>query len=196
MKLRELSVISLGIAFLLSCHRGSDSCPEGFAETPQGYFVKWVEYGTTTTGLFTIDYIQQAHSDAIDRAVIWFNQNHNFTLESGYAMAHSIVWELHDIPVIIATDGVTTAAGEYVPGCDLVRLTFHHRRPNSFGFVPCDQVPLDAPQWTILEYPAGSGQCRWGEVVLGDEFPALRHELGHALLGACFEHNCLSVIGR
>ena len=185
-----------------ACHRDDDwRARLSFEVNEYGYSVHWGEQGSTTTVnpvtgqvYFTKADAYRWHKEAVDRAVNWFAVNYGLSYESLYSTAKNINWVLVDNCAFIASDDRTWALGEYLPGYWQVWAGVYRREPPGFneGW-PRSEIPYGTPPWTVNNAPWDYNIVRWGVIDSGNEYPALRHEFGHALFGACFEHNCQAI---
>ncbi|ANS05709.1 hypothetical protein [uncultured Mediterranean phage] len=138
---------------------------------------------TLSTGRATLDQIYQWHSDAVDRAVLWYNQNHGVPIADGYTHAKGICWVLVDNCTFrtLKVEGKrpsTWANGQWIlhGGVETIYVPLYKRVVNW-----CSLMPEDTPPWTVNHDPSNHNRCRWGVLSPGGEFPATRHELGHAI---------------
>lgn len=181
---RSLAVLLISFS-VLSCSHDSSADDPPFTLSPYGYFVYYQDQGSVATGRLTLDEIYLLHSQTIDRAVQELNRE-GVPLDEGYAMARSYNWLLVDNVAFIASDGRTWVTGEILRRHGQIWVAMYARVE---GYTTA--VPSDAPPWTIrIGFSGDVDWSRWGALDRNNAFPASKHELGHALLGRCYEHHC------
>lgn len=151
---------------------------------------------------FDVAYIEGALYDAVERAVAFYTAGGEDP-ERARRATYGIGYLSIDNCCFRASDGVSWAAGEYLPECNEVDVGIYRRRQkNDFpiGTTRADvQAYSGAPLHTIRANPAnpvnGMEQWRWGELELGAEYPALTHEVGHRLYGPKYGHKACVDVG-
>lgn len=153
---------------------GKSECVHLSWKTPGGYSINWKPVGTTED--------VEAELDAeVEWAIQWFvAQGHGEAWVRGVAQRQVYDVEDHCAFMVFHPSGVVWASGLQEDCGHLIRLAYYSLERG-------DVVPPDAPAWTVMRNGYNQRDWWWGNPDK-KRLPALRHELGHALFGACFEH--------
>jgi len=176
------------IVVAASCLRDEPEDPP-YVRSPQGYLVYYVDQGTVASGRATMDQLYQWHADAVARGILDLNRAYGWPIEELQGMAYGLGWVLVDNCAFVASDGRTWAAGEFLPSSRNVKTDRIDVALYTWTSGPASTIPPDSPPWTRRIAPWDPNLARWGVLVAGNEWPATRHEMGHAhTQNAGFEH--------
>ena len=151
------------------------TCVHYTEDTPLGYRYSFEKIGTEEDVAAELD-------AAITAAIAAFPER-----PDAEAVAKATIWIVKDSAAFMSSNFQTWASGEQIDGHDncpgkIILAYYSVGRANTLA-----EVPPSAPWWTVQF----NGLRWWYADVDKPRVPALRHELGHALYGACFEHtNC------
>lgn len=169
-------------ASAVGCATGGHHSSSPWAVSPQGYHVAWNEQGSITQGRFTLEQAYEWHSKAVDRAVEALFTKHGIPKVESAAKARSLAYSLIDNHSF--EFGGVYAAGQYLPQVNTVRVCLY----SGWTVSSLDAIPQGTPKWTIRPGYKIPNTLVYGVLTPGGEYPALAHELGHALRGPSFEH--------
>ena len=177
--LAVLAIAFSAVGCATSRHHEADSPP--WVITPEGYHARFVDQGSVTGGLLSLQKIYQLHSAAVDRAADELFARHAIPKATTHAKAFSVAYSLIDNHSF--EFGSIFACGQWIPGSNTVRTCLYDQRTVQ----SLDMVPKDAPKW--MTRPGWHSGFVYGIRVPGSEFLSLAHELGHAITGdPMFEH--------
>lgn len=150
-----------------------------YLRTPAGYSLAWENVGAVDA-LYSLNDILDSFDMAVERAK---------THLAKYGVAPQTVESYAKSCKHIGIDGARFkidasptgyASGAYYVGHQRIVLAFWTRASGNV-------VPPDAPAWTVYSWPQRPDPAYdWG--VEPPSFPALGHEIGHAIFGGAFEH--------
>lgn len=174
MKRREFIGLGTG-ALLAGCVREKYE----YRSTPEGHLLSW-QNDEAVPGWYSLLEIETLFDRAVDgsAAYLW-RYGAAEALVRAMAKSHKHVG--FDA-ARFRTDASPTGWASGLYSGNGIAVTFWSRAKG-------DEVPADAPAWTVYEW----GSLRpvpkydWGYVP--PQFPALAHEIGHAIYGPTFEHS-------
>lgn len=173
---RRQFVLGVPAAALAACAR-----PDRyhFHSTPAGHTLAWENHGAVP-GWYGAAEIDQLLDGAVEGAVAYLAKyGAHPELVRDLARAHRIIGiDLARFAIPASPTG--WASGVYYDGSRRIGVAFWSRASG-------DVVPADAPAWTAYQWPTRSVPA-WDWGVVPRAFPALGHELGHAIYGPLFEH--------
>lgn len=171
---------SLALA-LLGCG-GHDHSSSPWTVSPQGYHVAWNEQGSVTEGRFAVAQVYEWHLLAVNRAAQELFDRHAIPKAETLAKAQAVAFSLIDNHSF--EFGGIYACGQWMPHLNTMKVCLYGQRT----VASLEMVPKDAPKWTVRPGYKLPNTFVYGVLTPGGEFPALAHELGHALRGPTFEH--------
>lgn len=147
--------------------------------TPAGHLLSWQNVGSVPDW-YALEDVGSQLDAAVDVAVVhlW---RYGASEEYVRLVARSHRYIGIDMPYF-ATDASQTgrASGMYSGPSNPIMLAFWSRARGN-------DIPPEAPQWTVYSWPQRPDPAwDWGTT---PHFPALGHEIGHAIWGGSFEHN-------
>lgn len=149
-----------------------------YTATPARHALAWQNI-ESVPGWYSAEQIGAQLDGAVDAAVVYLGR---YGVEEARtrAVAHAHRYVGFDMPRFKAGASPTGwASGAYYEGGRQIVLAFWSRARG-------DVVPAEAPQWTVYSWPTRpSPKYDWGTT---PHFPALGHEIGHAIYGPTFEH--------
>jgi len=173
----------LVIAFsAVGCATGGHHSSSPWTVSPQGYHVAWNEQGSITEGRFTLAQVHEWHSKIVERSANDLFKNHAIPVAETMAKARSLAYDLIDNHSF--EFGGIFACGQYLSTLNTIKVCLYGQNT----VYALDAVPKDAPKWTVRPGYKIPGTFVYAVLMPGNEFPALVHELGHALRGPAFEH--------
>lgn len=170
----KIEAIVLGL--LLGC--GNED-PYTYTPTPKGYALSWQNVGAVPDW-YSLSGIGSLFDGSVEDAVLYLGK-----YGAAPELVRSVTAQHRNVGFdaarfAIRASGTGWASGAYIAQKRQILLAFWTR-------VKGDVVPADAPAWTVYSWPTRpSPAYDWGEIPKA--FPALGHEIGHALYGPAFEH--------
>jgi hypothetical protein len=164
-----------------SRHHEADSPP--WVITPEGYHARFVDQGSVTGGMLSLQKIYQLHAAAVDRAADELFARHAIPKATTHARAFEVAYSLIDNHSF--EFGGIFACGQWIPGSNTIRVCLYRGiTVNSLTL-----VPASSPVWQTRPGYSVPGSFVYGILEPGKEFPSMAHELGHAITGnPMFEH--------
>ena len=108
--MRRVAGLLALIGLLASC--GDEGDELDFILTPQGYRVAYLDAGTVSTGLATLDEVYARHAEAVEAAC---------AADPGLvAASRSVVYVVHDAHSFLV--GSVWAVGQYLPGANRIEI--------------------------------------------------------------------------
>lgn len=164
----------LALVLILS---GCNDSKYHFSSTPKGYQLSWQNVGAIPA-LFTGAEIGAIFDSAVEVDAVAHLGKYGISPEMVKAIARGCEVVGFDAARFKASSSPTGWASGAQIGTRICVAFWSRARG--------DVVPPDAPSWTVYSWPERpSPAFDWG---VPPYFPALGHEIGHAIYGARFEH--------
>jgi hypothetical protein len=171
------------LIILLACER-SDQYKDA-DRTPEGYHVYIENAGLLGSGLATYDQVKVSFDEAMKRSAATLLANNGVP----EAVTLRLPFDKEIYFVLVDHFRFPSLNGGYAvgeEGAGRIKVGMHLKRSAPWG----SAFPSTALPWTHV-YGDQQVNIYWGECDLRAAFPALAHELGHAIFGAGFEHDGL-----
>ncbi len=151
-----------------------------FRQTPGGNSLAWENVGAVPDW-YSLNDIHLAFDAAVEDAVAYlarYGAAPEFVRSVARGHQH-VGFDAARFQIAASPTG--WASGAYFQGSPRIALAFWSRARGNV-------VPADAPPWTVYSWPQRPDPAfDWG--VEPPVFPALGHEIGHAIWGPQFEHS-------
>lgn len=181
--IRQIILVLFSILLLPACNRRSDR----FDTTQAGYGVRFEDRGSIALSYYPLAQAYAWFDQSVDNHSVAYLAKYGVTAEMVRGTAFGTKMYLYD--TWRHEDGFTGRATFIAGHVAAIEVCLYRGAHVETGFVPPSSVNGYAvPSWTWLYRPE-SGRTYYGFIdEVAGLYPALGHELGHAIYGPEFEH--------